>query len=632
MQYFEKLANLLTTEQNEDRVQYQAQLERHSTAERRALGLAWYPVAIRGTDINQADYLTVELERTTHHDIVHQFRNGSQVALFSNHDAETDRINGTVTHIYRNTIKINFKTDELPDWSRLGKLGIDVLFDENSYKEMFMALKNAAEMVSKNELIQVLIGEKPVEFGELHYEFKNKLLNESQNKAVENILKARHLAIVHGPPGTGKTTTIIQSIKALLKHHPDQQILVCAPSNTAVDLLCEKLNENQVKVVRIGNPARINDNTLALTLDNKVAEHDAMKDVKRLKKQAQEYKNMAHKYKRNFGRDEREQRKLLFEEAFKIIKDADKIEQFLVEDVLSKAQVIASTLVGSNQYLVKNAKYHTLIIDEAGQALEPACWIPILKAQKVILAGDHCQLPPTIKSNEAMKELSNTLFEKCIHIHPNSVVLLEEQYRMHQQIMGYSSQIFYQNKLKAHASVADRKLISEQPPILYIDTAGCGFDEKLEGTSVTNPEEAAFTIKVLIQNIEELKNHYSIDNFPTIGLISPYKKQVELLKEYFANASQLQAFAPFVTINTIDSFQGQERDMMYISMTRSNTKGEIGFLSDIRRMNVAMTRARKSLVVIGDSATLSSSLFYKNFISYAESLDAYKSAWELMEN
>lgn len=632
MQYFEKLVNLLTTEQNEDRVQYQAQLERHSTAERRALGLTWYPVAIRGTDINQADYLTVELERTTHHDIVHQFRNGSQVSLFSNHDAENDRINGTVTHIYRNSIKINFKTDELPDWSRLGKLGIDVLFDENSYKEMFMALKNAEDLSSKNELIQVLLGEKPAEFEDLHFNYQNSSLNQSQNKAVENILKARHLAIIHGPPGTGKTTTIIQSIKALLKHHPDQQILVCAPSNTAVDLLCEKLHENQVEVVRIGNPARINDNTLALTLDNKVAEHDAMKDVKRLKKQAQEYKNMAHKYKRNFGRDEREQRKLLFDEAFKIIKDADKIEQFLVEDVLSKAQVIASTLVGSNQYLVKNAKYHTLIIDEAGQAIEPACWIPILKAQKVILAGDHCQLPPTIKSNEAMNELSNTLFEKCIHIHPKSVVLLEEQYRMHQQIMGYSSQIFYQNKLKAHASVADRKLISEQPPIFYIDTAGCGFDEKLEGTSVTNPEEAALAIKVLIQNMEELKIHYSIDNFPTIGIISPYKKQVEILKEYFANASQLQAFGPFITINTIDSFQGQERDMMYISMARSNSKGEIGFLSDIRRMNVAMTRARKSLVVIGDSATLSSSLFYKNFISYAESLDAYKSAWELMEN
>ncbi|MDX2190800.1 MAG: AAA domain-containing protein [Bacteroidota bacterium] len=630
MQYFNRLEQLLEIEQNEDRKQYQAQIEHHSTAERRSLGLTWYPIAIRGTEINQADYITVELERTTHQDIVHQFRFGSQVALFSNHDPEEDRIVGIVSHISLNTLKINFKTDELPEWSRLGKLGVDLLFDENSYKEMFHALKNAANEAPKNELIQILLGEKPPHFEELQYTFHNPILNGSQNKALENILKAKHLAIVHGPPGTGKTTTIIQAIKALLKQHPEQQILVCAPSNTAVDLLCEKLHDQRVNVVRIGNPSRVNDNTLALTLDYKVAEQESMKDIKRLKKQAQEYKSMAHKYKRNFGKDEREQRKLLFDEAFKIIKEADKIEQYLVENVLENAQVVASTLVGSNQYFVKKTKYHTLIIDEAGQALEPACWIPILKAQKLILAGDHCQLPPTIKSNEAMKELSNSLLEKSIYLHPKSVVLLEEQYRMHTHIMGYSSQVFYQNKLKAHASVATHQLQTDISPLLYIDTAGCGFDEKLDGTSVTNPEEAAFVVKQLEHLVGQLKAHFTPEDFPSIGLLSPYKKQVELLKEYCLNSTLLQSYSSSITINTIDSFQGQERDIMYISMARSNAKGEIGFLSDIRRMNVAMTRAKKSLVIVGDSSTLSNSLFYKNFIEYVEGLEAYKSAWELM--
>lgn len=424
----------------------------------------------------------------------------------------------------------------------------------------------------------------------------------------------------------------MQAIKALVKQD-HKQILVVAPSNTAVDLLSEKLSDEGLNVLRVGNPARVSERLMSLTLDSRMAEHNSMKEIKRLRKQANEFRDMAHKYKRNFGKAEREQRKALFEAARNIIKDIENTESYIAEDLINKAQVITATLVGANHYTVNKLKYHTVVIDEAGQALEPACWIPILKAEKVILAGDHCQLSPTIKSDEAARRgLSNTLLEKCTQLHPAAVVLLEEQYRMHATIMGYSSAIFYQDKLRAHTSVAAHLLFSADTPLAFVDTAGCGFDEKTEGTSTTNPEEASFLFKHLTQFVTTLNEHYTPADFPSIAIISPYKQQIQLLKEQLEHAPALKAYGNKISVNTIDSFQGQERDIVYISMTRSNSESKIGFLSDIRRMNVAMTRARKKLVVIGDSATLSQLPFYADFISYAENKDAYKSAWEYMES
>jgi ATP-dependent RNA/DNA helicase IGHMBP2 len=453
-------------------------------------------------------------------------------------------------------------------------------------------------------------------------------LNASQQAAVNKILTANDLAIVHGPPGTGKTTTLVQAIKAMIKQN-QQQILVVAPSNTAVDLLSEKLSEEGLNVLRIGNPARVSERLLSLTLDYKMAEHSHTKEIKRLKKQAAAFLDMAHKYKRHFGKAERDQRKALFAEARNIMKEVDNSEQYIINDLTGKAQVITATLVGANHYTIRNLKFGTVVIDEAGQALEPACWIPILKAQKVVLAGDHCQLPPTVKSVEAAKNgLSTTLLEKCVAKHPEAVVLLEEQYRMNELIMGYSSTTFYGDKLKAHASVASHVLFSNDNPLVFVDTAGCGFDEKTEHTSTYNPEEAAFLFKHLTQLVSALDDHYEPNNFPTIGIISPYRLQIDTLKEQFVNAPDLQPYGHKIAINTIDSFQGQERDIVYISMTRSNAENNIGFLSDIRRMNVAMTRARKKLVVIGDSATLSQLPFYENFITWAQERDAYVSAWE----
>jgi ATP-dependent RNA/DNA helicase IGHMBP2 len=638
MDYFKKLLDLLKTEREEDRRSYLKLTEQTSLSERRANGLTWYPIAIRGSEMTRGDYLSVEIERTTHHDIAHQLRFGAPAVLFSNHDPKKDRVEGIISHQSGNRLKLTLRTEELPEWSRDGKLGIDVLFDDNSYEEMNLAVKTAATALQKQEgkLVQILTGEKSPTFNE-NIVFQNSpKLNDFQQLAVSRILSANELAIVHGPPGTGKTTTLVQAIK-LLARQGEGQILVVAPSNTAVDLLSEKLSDEGLNVLRVGNPARVSEKLMSLTLDSKMAEHAQMKEAKKLKKQAGEFKNMAHKYKRDFGKAEREQRKALFEEAHRIMKEVGKTEQYIIDDLVAKAQVITATLVGCNHYTVRNLQYHTVVIDEAGQALEPACWVPIMKAQKVVLAGDHFQLSPTIKSNDAARAgLSNTLLEKCVMLHPEAVVLLEEQYRMHERIMGYSSSVFYQNKLKANASVARHLLFSGDSPLAFIDTAGCGFDEKLEGTSSTNPEEAAFLFKHLTQFVAELtggaKPHYTISNFPTIAVISPYKQQISILKDQMLHSPDLQKYADKISVNTIDSFQGQERGVVYISMTRSNTENEIGFLSDIRRMNVAMTRARKKLVVIGDSATLAQLPFYADFISYAEGLGAYQSAWEFVDS
>lgn len=629
MDYFKKLQDLLKIELNEDRSQYLKLTESSSAADRRTNGITWYPVAIRGTEPSRGDYLTVEFERTTHQDLGHQFRFGSAAAIFSNHDPKNDRLEGTVTYQGGNRMKLNLFTDELPDWCSDGKLGVDLLFDNNSYDEMQNALKQATTMQAER-LVQILTSDKQPVFSTEVFDLYSSGLNQSQQNAVAQIVSAQDMAIVHGPPGTGKTTTLVQAIKALIRNG-EKKVLVVAPSNTAVDLLSEKLAGEGLNVLRIGNPARVSVGLMSLTLDSKMADHSQTKEIKRLKKMAAEFKNMAHKYKRSFGKAERDQRKALFDEAHKIMKEVDKIEQYIIDDVVAKAQVISATLVGSNHYTIRNLKFNTVVIDEAGQALEPACWIPILKAQKVILAGDHCQLSPTIKSAEAARNgLSTTLLEKSVKLHPEAVTLLDVQYRMNEPIMGYSSQVFYNNKLRADASVVSHRLFEGDMPLTFVDTAGCGFDEKPVGTSVANPEEAAFLFKHLTKLVSQISNTLT-DQFPTIAVISPYQEQIRLLREQLDNTPELQRYTPKIAVNTIDSFQGQERDIVYIGMARSNSDSEIGFLADIRRMNVAMTRARKKLVIIGDSSTLSVLPFYADLVSYAEKVNGYQSAWDLME-
>jgi ATP-dependent RNA/DNA helicase IGHMBP2 len=633
MEYFDRLLELLKLEWESDKASYESITQSASANDRRAAGICWYPIAIRDTELGRGDYLTVEIERTTHHDLIHQFRSGVPARLFSNHNAENDRIEGTISWVSGSRLKINFPTDELPDWASDGKLGVDLLFDDNSYHEMRKALIQANQLSEKKEegrLIRILTGDGQPEFFHVKSQDSSKELNASQEEAVDKILSARDIAVVHGPPGTGKTTVVVQAVKELILQEK-KQVLVTAASNTAVDLLCERLSDKGLNVVRIGNPVRVSERLQSLTLDYRLAEHPMAKDIKKMKKRANEFRDMAHKYKRNFGKAEREQRKALFDEAKSIMRDVSKTEQYILDDLLDKADVIAATLVGTNHYNIQNRLYDTAIIDEAGQALEPACWIPVLKAKRLVLAGDHLQLPPTVKSAEAAaKGLEKTLMEKNVALHPEAVVLLKEQYRMHAHIMGFSSKIFYDNQLTAHHSVAAHEVFTGDLPLLFIDTAGCGFEEKQESGGTENREEAALLVKHFIAYTDDLQAAYK-GVFPTVAIISPYKRQVELLKELLANSAVVKQHSDRISINTIDSFQGQERDVVYISMARSNPDGRIGFLSEIRRMNVAMTRARKKLVIIGDSATLSQFPFYAGLLEYAEGISAWESAWTFMD-
>jgi ATP-dependent RNA/DNA helicase IGHMBP2 len=630
MEYFKELQRLLRMEQDEDRAAWKRMSSSVSLIDRRANGSSWFPIAIRDTEIGRGDYISIEVERTTHTDLMHQFRSGVSVALFSNHDAANDRVDGVVTRIKGNSMFISLRTDELPDWSRNGKLGVDLQFDEASYSEMERALKVAQELAEKKEegrLTRVLAGLEEPTFNDNKLVNPIPQLNEKQNEAVAKILSANELAIVHGPPGTGKTTTLVQAIRLLVKNESGP-VLVTAPSNAAVDLLSEKLAAAGLNVVRVGNPARVSEAQLTLTLDERMSSHPQFKEIRRLKRQASEFRDMAQKYKRSFGAAEREQRKLLFAEARNIAAEVERTEQYISADVLGKAQVITATLVGASHSSVRSINYRTVVIDEAGQGLEPACWIPILKGRKLVLAGDHCQLPPTIKSQQAAKEgLERTLLEKSVGRYPQSVVLLEEQYRMHEDIMGFSSREFYGGRLQAAASVATHTLPGE-PPLRFIDTAGCGYEEKQEGTRISNPEEANFTLAQVTKLAAKLAEQ--ADTVSRIGLIAPYRRQVELLKELAASHAILVSLGDRLTINTIDAFQGQERTAIFISLVRSNADNSIGFLSEVRRMNVAMTRAQKQLTVVGDSATLGQYGFYGDFIAYTQEREAYISAWELL--
>ncbi|MEJ5055302.1 IGHMBP2 family helicase [Sphingobacterium sp. MYb382] len=635
MNYFEALTILLSEEQAYDKQQHETLLFKSSLQERKEQGVTWFPIAITQSELGRGDYLTITVSKTNNLAEGHKFRFGMPVSLFSNHDANEDRVNGIISYVSRDTMRISFKFDELPDWSRRGKLGVDLLFDENSYKEMQDALVEAEKLradKTHGEFVRQLIGESPLRehVASATSSYNNAHLNASQNLAIQQVLAANPLTILHGPPGTGKTTTLVHAVKALVKQD-NEQILLVAPSNTAVDLLTERLSNQGIDVVRIGNPVKVSAHLQELTLDAKVENHQANKESKTLAKQARAYMDMAQKYKRSFGRSEREQRKALMEESRKIRKEIDKIQDYVVEDVLSKAAVITATLVGANQHTIRNRHYQTLIIDEAAQALEPACWIPLLKANRVVLAGDHCQLPPTVKAtSKAGQGLYVTLFEKLVNNYPSAVSLLNVQYRMNSQIMKYPSDVLYKGALQAAPAVADWSLPQDNSPIIFIDTAGAGFEETQIDNGTFNGGEAYFLRQHLSSMVQDLaiSSANGDTEFPSIGVVAPYRKQAGFLKEIIAEDDSLKPYEKSLQIHTIDSFQGQEKDIIYISLTRSNGQQQIGFLSDIRRMNVAMTRAKKKLVVIGDSSTIGQHPFYKGLLDYVTSLDAYHSVWE----
>lgn len=632
------LQQLLKIERDEDLAQYKSFFARNNINYRKENGVTWYPIIISNVEIGLGEYLIIDIERTTNHNEPHRFSGGKIASLFSNTHPDAHPINGTIKVLNQNKLRLSLTLDELPDWCDDGKLGINLLFDETSYKEMDIALEKVIN-ASNNRLAllrDVMNGLKQPAFSKLENPVHVTGLNQSQNDAIQKIMSAQDIAIIHGPPGTGKTTTLVQAIRQTLNF--EKQVLVCSSSNTAVDLLTEKLHREGINVLRLGNPARISEDVINNTLDAKIAAHESYKDLKSYRKTADEYFRMAGKYKRTFGKEEREQRQLFYQEARKILQEARVLEDFILHEQFDKAQVIACTPVVSASRMMRDKHFSTVFIDEAAQALEPMCWIPITRSNRVVFAGDHFQLPPTVKSKKAEDlGLKETLFERCMHL-PNVSLMLNTQYRMHEKIMGFSNSEFYEGKLIADTTVKDAVLSYDETehllctPFDFIDTAGCGYTEVLnpESLSTANPEECTLMLEHLKQLLQQYEENNKQHKKISVGIISPYKEQVQYITLKLGEDEYLKNYTPAISIKTIDGFQGQERDVIYISLVRSNDQQEIGFLSDTRRMNVALTRAKKKLVVFGDSATFGNHPFYKDFLNYVDSIEAHKSAWEFI--
>jgi ATP-dependent RNA/DNA helicase IGHMBP2 len=628
--------DLLKLERNADLEQYRQKVLLRSLTDRTKEGSTWYPVTLKRDYIGTGERPVIEIERTNHLDQPHSFQSGKLVSVFSNASgkSEKEHINGVINYVRDNMMVITLNGDEVPEWIDDGMLGIDVMFDEMTYREMEFALKEVmkAEGNRVDHLKQILLGSEKAGTDPRIFPLTGlNILNDSQLEALNRMLQAEDVAFIHGPPGTGKTTTLVQVIKQTIKEQ--KQVLVCAPSNAAIDLLVDKLSEQGLNVLRIGHPARVTEQSLSKTLDARIASHPNYHELRSLRKKMEQVRATALKYKRNFGYQQKEERRLMMQEAKALKADADMLEFYITNDLLQNSEAICCTLVGSSHPILRGRKFKTAFIDEAGQALEPACWIPILRSERIIFAGDHQQLPPTIKSNEAaQKGLAKTLFEKGIAKQHHCVSMLQVQYRMNEFIMRFSSDIFYQGKLIAHESVKHGLLRPHQPPVEFIDTAGCGYNEKQdpETLSRSNEEEA----QLLIQQIETLVEGVGADSWIeeqiSLAVITPYRAQVDYLHKLAEASSILEPLSHLIAINTVDAFQGQERDVIAISFVRSNDKGEVGFLGDIRRTNVAMTRARKKLIMIGDSATLGSHDFYVKLLDYVQQENFYKSAFEII--
>ena len=656
-EHFTRLLDLLRQEKEEDLKQFLQLVRERPLAERIAQGFAWHPLKVVQTGFSLGEKVFLVVERTTRLDEPHQLRAGQSVNVFTTREHVLNpEKQGVINYVERNRMKIILNARDLPDWLDLGALGVEMLFDDRSFTEMEKALH--AVMKAKGdrlaELREILTGKRKGQMQTDAVAIEEKdaapeaasLLNPSQQAAVKAIVHCRDVAVIHGPPGTGKTTTLVAAIREMCSR--EHTVLVAAPSNTAADLLTERLAAQGLNVVRIGNLSRVDEQVMEHTLDAILARHPESKNIKKVKIQAADYRRQARRFKRSFNADDRREREHLKAQARELEAWANTLEDRLVEQVLDGAQAITCTLVGAAHPVLEKRRFRTCVIDEAAQALEPAAWIPILKCSRVVLAGDPFQLPPTVKSIEAARGgLSQTLIERCLDVVPEAVHLLTVQYRMHRAIMHFSNEYFYGGALQAHEDVGERRLLSLDPsgetltvfePVVFIDTAGTGFEEKVNASakgnqsralSRYNPDEALLLREHLLQLLEK----FPAGQHPSIGLLSPYREQVNFLDDM---AREDPVLSPLLqpggglSINTIDGFQGQERDVIYISLVRSNAKNDIGFLNDYRRMNVAMTRARMLLVVAGDSATIGQNKFYQAFLDYCAEHGRYQTAWEYM--
>lgn len=612
----ERQYELLRMEYEFEKETYLKQTKLDGIEKRVRQGKCWYPLSLGRSFYNSLNQITIEIERRDDIDIEHEFEPGQPVCFF-----QCDM--GGQPHYMNFTGQVHFVDGNrmlvvLPNEAALKQIksatdpGIQLYFDETSYQAMFSALKTvmAAKDNRLAHLRDVIIGKIKPGF---RTEFPVRLpwLNRSQEDAVGQVLTAREVAIVHGPPGTGKTTTLVEAIYETL--HREAQVMVCAQSNAAVDWIAEKLLERGINVLRIGNPMRVNERMLSSTYERRFEAHPDYHELWSIRKAIREIQ----------GQMRKERNESLRNRLHKLRSRATELEIRIDNDIFAETRVVASTLIGASNKVLMHHHFPTLFIDEAAQALEAACWNGIIKADRVVLAGDHCQLPPTIKCFEAAKGgLSETLMQHIAERWPETVSLLTMQYRMHEDIMQFSSKIFYNGALTASPEIGKRTILSLDYPMVWYNTEALNFREESSEQTLSriNKSEADMLITILEDYIKRTGEERVLEERIDFGVISPYKSQVYYLRSLIRHKPFFRRFRKLISVNTVDGFQGQERDVILISMVRGNEEGKIGFLNDLRRMNVAITRARMKLIILGDAATLQHHPFYTKLYKHIESV------------
>ena len=612
---------LLEIEYNVDKEEHRRQMEAKGLERLAKRGDVWLNVRFSRSYYNSLNQLSVEIVRTQDNDIEHNFEFGRPVYIIliekqnDKNGKKTKSINGTVSYVDgdRMVVTVPDGTDTV-GMQTAASLYVQLGFDETTYRLMFEALDRTIGARGRlGYLRDLFYSSQKAEtftFAPLSFPF----LNVSQERAVNEVLRAKDVVVVHGPPGTGKTTTLVEAIYETLRR--ENQVLVCAQSNMAVDWISEKLVDRGINVLRIGNPTKVNDKMLSFTYERRFESHPDYPQLWAIRKSIRQL------------RANRKRGDHSFHQKLERLKEREtELELRIRNQLFREARVIASTLVGSANRLLDGMKFGTLFIDEAAQALEAACWIPMRRATRVILAGDHCQLPPTIKSVAAMKGgLDKTLMQRIVERKPEAVTLLKMQYRMNEAIMRFSSDWFYHGEVEAAPMVKYRGILDLDKAIEWKDTSGDTSHEQFVGDNFgrINKEEAQLTLLTLAEYFVRIGRQRIIDERIDVGIISPYRAQVQYLRHLIKKTDFYKPFRKIIAVNTVDGFQGQERDIIVISMVRSNEEGQIGFLRDLRRMNVAITRARMKLIILGDSATLTRHPFYRRLKEYIDSLSETK--------
>ena len=614
IQALEEQRLLLQLEYQTEKEAFRKQTEEMGVQRKVKRGDAWWPLKVGKSYYNSLNQLVIEVFRTADQDIEHTFEFGKTVVFFSCEENTIKHLSFTATVSYVDgdrMVCVIPNNGYLVTLQSTENLGVQLSFDETSYRLMLEALDRAIKGKGRlGYLRDLFYSRQKAEtfvFPPMHFPY----LNPTQEDAVNMVLRAKDVAIVHGPPGTGKTTTLVEAIRETLMR--ESQVLVCAQSNMAVDWISEKLVDRGINVLRIGNPTRVNDKMLSFTYERRFEAHPDYPHLWAIRKAIRELRG-----KRRVVRGEGFHQKL---ESLK--SRATELEIRINNELFGEARVIACTLVGAANRLLDGQKFGTLFIDEAAQALEAACWIPLRRVSRVVLAGDHCQLPPTVKSIAALKAgLGKTLMERLVETHPETVTLLKMQYRMNDEIMRFSSNYFYDGQIESAPSVKYRGILDLDIPMEWIDTSSYEFKEEFIGESFgrINKDEAELTLNTLQQYFERIGKQRLLDERIDVGIISPYRAQVQYLRRLLMKWEFFKPFRRQISINTVDGFQGQERDIIILSMVRSNDEGQIGFLRDLRRMNVAITRARMKVIILGDVPTLTRHSFYRQLWQYIQSL------------